>query len=58
VIPEDVARARQRGNPDKEIHDTVPIETGFCMFNRYVDGLDTWQLTDPNDYRELGRIMA
>ena len=28
------------------------------MFNRYVDGLDTWQPTNPNDYREMGQIMA
>jgi hypothetical protein len=28
------------------------------MFNRYVDGLDTWQPTDPNDYHEMEQIMA
>jgi uncharacterized peroxidase-related enzyme len=58
VTPEDVARARQQGASDKEIHDTVLIAAAFCMFNRYVDGLDTWQPTDPNDYREMGQIMA
>jgi uncharacterized peroxidase-related enzyme len=58
VIPEDIARARQQGATDKEIHDTVLTAAAFCMFNRYVDGLDTWQPTDPNDYREMGRIMA
>jgi uncharacterized peroxidase-related enzyme len=58
VTPEDVARARQQGATDKEIHDTVLIAAAFCMFNRYVDGLDTWQPTDPNDYREMGQIMA
>ena len=58
VTLEDVARARQQGATDKEIHDTVLIAAAFCMFNRYVDGLDTWQPTDPNDYREMGRIMA
>ncbi len=58
VTSEDVARARQQGATDKEIHDTVLITAAFCMFNRYVDGLDTWQSTNPNDYREMGQIMA
>jgi uncharacterized peroxidase-related enzyme len=58
VTPDDIARARQQGATDKEIHDTVLIAAAFCMFNRYVDGLDTWQPTDPNDYREMGQIMA
>jgi uncharacterized peroxidase-related enzyme len=58
VRSEDVAGARQEGATDKEIHDTVLIAAAFCMFNRYVDGLDTWQPTDPNDYSEMGQIMA
>jgi uncharacterized peroxidase-related enzyme len=58
VTPEDIGRARQQGATDKEIHDTVLIAAAFCMFNRYVDGLDTWQPTEPNDYREMGRIIA
>ena len=58
VTSEDVAGARQQGATDKEIHDTVLIAAAFCMFNRYVDGLDTWQPTDLNDYREMGKIMA
>jgi uncharacterized peroxidase-related enzyme len=58
VTPDDVARARRQGATDKEIHDAVLIAAAFCMFNRYVDGLDTWQPTDANDYREMGRILA
>jgi uncharacterized peroxidase-related enzyme len=58
VTPEDIGRARQQGATDKEIHDTVLIAAAFCMFNRYVDGLDTWQPTDPDDYREMGCTMA
>jgi uncharacterized peroxidase-related enzyme len=58
VTPQDVARAHQQGATDQEIHDTVLIAAAFCMFNRYVDGLDTWQPTDPNDYREMGQSMA
>jgi uncharacterized peroxidase-related enzyme len=33
----DVARAREQGASDKEIHDTVLIAAAFCMYNRYVD---------------------
>jgi uncharacterized peroxidase-related enzyme len=43
VTAEDVERARSAGASDKEIHDTVLIAAAFCMFNRYVDGLATWQ---------------
>jgi uncharacterized peroxidase-related enzyme len=58
VMAEDVERARQRGATDKEIHDTVLIAAAFCMFNRYVDGLGTWQPADPQAYREMGKTMA
>jgi uncharacterized peroxidase-related enzyme len=58
VTTEDVDRARALGASDKEIHDTVLIAAAFCMFNRYVDGLGTWQPADPRDYREMGRRMA
>ena len=43
---------------DREIHDTVLIAAMFCMFNRYVDGLATWQPEDPAEYREMGKLMA
>jgi uncharacterized peroxidase-related enzyme len=49
----DVDRARREGASDKEIHDTVLIAAAFCMFNRYVDGLATWQPRDPEIYREI-----
>jgi uncharacterized peroxidase-related enzyme len=55
VTTHDVERARERGATDKEIHDTVLIAAAFCMFNRYVDGLDTWQPRDPEIYREIGQ---
>src|SRR5450755_3692849 len=58
VTSEDVSRARQHGATDKEIHDTVLIAAAFCMYNRYVDGLATWQPTDPAAYREMGESMA
>jgi len=58
VTTEDVERARSHGATDKEIHDTVLIAAAFSMFNRYVDGLATWQPADPQAYREMGQRMA
>ena len=58
VTSADVARARTAGASDKEIHDTVLIAAAFCMFNRYVDGLATWQPEDPAIYREIGQHTA
>jgi uncharacterized peroxidase-related enzyme len=58
VTAEDVERARNHGATDKEIHDTVLIAAAFSMFNRYVDGLDTWQPRDPELYVEIGRQTA
>jgi hypothetical protein len=58
VASNDVGRARQEGATDKEIHDTVLIAAAFCMFNRYVDGLGTWQPSDPEIYREIGMMTA
>jgi hypothetical protein len=55
VQPGDVEQARQQGATDKEIHDTVLIAAAFCMFNRYVDGLGTWQPHDPEIYVEIGQ---
>lgn len=53
-----VDRAKRAGATDLELHDTVLIAAAFCMFNRYVDGLDTWQPEDPAIYRESGRVNA
>ena len=58
VQTEDIARARQHGATDQEIHDTVLIAAAFCMFNRYVDGLATWAPEDPAAYRESGARLA
>jgi uncharacterized peroxidase-related enzyme len=58
VTADDIARARQQGATDKEIHDTVLIAAAFCMYNRYVDGLATWAPTDPEIYRENGKRLA
>jgi uncharacterized peroxidase-related enzyme len=58
VTAELVAEARGHGATDLEIHDTVLIAAAFCMYNRYVDGLATWQPRGEEMYREMGRMMA
>jgi len=58
VTSHDVARAREVGATDLEIHDTVLIAAVFCLCNRYVDGLATWAPEDPEMYRERGKTVA
>lgn len=58
VTPADIARAREQGATDKEIHDTVLIAAAFCMYNRYVDGLATTHPADPQAYCEMGQRLA
>jgi len=58
VAADDIAAARAHGATDLEIHDTVLIAAAFCMYNRYVDGLATWQPEEPAAYRPMGKRMA
>jgi uncharacterized peroxidase-related enzyme len=58
VTTADVEFARADGATDIEIHDTVLIAAAFCMFNRYVDGLDTWQPDDHELYDKMGEQRA
>jgi uncharacterized peroxidase-related enzyme len=58
VTAADVARARENGASDMEIHDAVLIAAAFCMYNRYVDGLGTWAPTDLDVYRQRASITA
>ncbi len=58
VTKEDVERARREGATDVEIHDTVLIAAAFCMYNRYVDGLDTWQPRENGMYAQMGQHLA
>lgn len=53
VLPEDIELARQEGATDIELHDTVLIAAAFCMYNRYVDGLATWQPEDGEMYDKM-----
>jgi uncharacterized peroxidase-related enzyme len=58
VAAADVEAARRQGATDLEIHDTVLIAAAFCMYNRYVDGLGTWQPRDPEMYATMGKHLA
>ena len=58
VTEVDVQAARALGATDLEIHDTVLIAAAFSMYNRYVDGLGTWQPTDPEMYAQMGKHLA
>lgn len=58
VTAADVARARDLGATDLEIHDTVLIAAVFCLCNRYVDGLATWAPDDPVFYRQRAALVA
>jgi len=58
VTAADVEEARELGATDIEIHDAVLIAAAFCMFNRYVDGLATWQPEDEELYRQRGKKTA
>jgi len=58
VTSSDIESARAHGATDLEIHDTVLIAAAFCMFNRYVDGLGTWQPHDETMYAQMGEHLA
>jgi uncharacterized peroxidase-related enzyme len=58
VTTQAVDAARKQGATDLEIHDTVLIAAAFCMYNRYVDGLATWQPQDRAMYASMGEHLA
>jgi uncharacterized peroxidase-related enzyme len=58
VTAQDVANAKTKGATDIEIHDTVLISAAFCMFNRYVDGLDTFAPDDHDMYKMRAKKIA
>lgn len=58
VLPEDITAAKLAGADDMEIHDTVLIAATFCMFNRYVDGLNSLTPTSAATYELMGKGMV
>ena len=57
-VSDKMKAARALGADDREIHDTVLTAAAFCMFNRYVDGLESFTPTDAAAYEEMGKRMA
>ena len=51
VTAEDILKARKHGADDRDIHDTVLIAATFSMFNRYVDGLASFDTDRPKGLR-------
>jgi uncharacterized peroxidase-related enzyme len=58
VTSEQIEEAKKFGATDREIHDTVLIAAAFCMYNRYVDGLNTWAPTDRQVYVDRAPMRA
>ena len=58
VTEADIAAAKEQGATDLEIHDTVLIAAAFCMYNRYVDGLNTWAPQANEAYEKMGEQLA
>lgn len=58
VTQADIDAAKAQGATEQEIHDTVLIAAAFCMYNRYVDGLNTFQPAEIEAYHETGKRLA
>jgi uncharacterized peroxidase-related enzyme len=58
VTQDQIENAKKLGATDREIHDTVLIASAFCMFNRYVDGLNTWAPEDRQVYVDRAPMRA
>lgn len=54
----DIDQAKQHAATDLEIHDTVLIAAVFCLYNRYVDGLNTATPTNPEFFEVLGNRIT
>ena len=57
VTKKSIQSAKDKGTTDVEIHDTILIAALFCLYNRYVDGLNTVTPTDPAFYKGLGERL-
>jgi uncharacterized peroxidase-related enzyme len=58
VTKDQIDDAKKNGATDREIHDTVLIAAAFSMFNRYVDGLNTWAPDDRQVYVDRAPMRA
>jgi len=53
-----VEEARRSGVDDVAIHDAVLVAAAFCMFNRYVEGLDATTPEDGGAYETMADRLA
>ncbi|HEU4717939.1 MAG TPA: carboxymuconolactone decarboxylase family protein [Bacteroidia bacterium] len=58
VTPALIEDAKKAGATDEEIHDTVLVAAAFCMYNRYVDGLNTNLPAKDEDYADMGKRLS
>ncbi|MBL7698092.1 MAG: peroxidase-related enzyme [Chitinophagaceae bacterium] len=58
VEQSDIDAAHDAGATDMDIHDTVLIAATFSMFNRYVDGLDSFTPANDEEYVPMGKRMV
>lgn len=58
VSKSDIDVAKKAGATDSQIHDTVLISATFSMFNRYVEGLNTFTPMDDEAYIKMGEMMV
>jgi len=58
VTPQAIEAAKHAGANDEEIHDTVLVAAAFCMYNRYVDGLNTSLPAKKEEYGNMGVRMS
>lgn len=59
VTQDNIDAAKKLGATDEEIHDTVLIAAAFCMYNRYVDGLNTQlPVNGEEEYKKSGVRLA
>lgn len=59
VNSDDIAAATKLGASEQDIHDTVLIAAAFCMYNRYVDGLNTFAPPrGDKSYQGMGEMLA
>jgi uncharacterized peroxidase-related enzyme len=58
VTPDLIDAAKKKGATDDEIHDAVLVAAAFCMYNRYVDGLNTQLPVDNDEYVKWGKRLA
>jgi len=58
VTEAQIEKTKMLGATDLEIHDTVLIAAAFCMFNRYVDGLNTWAPREKSFYIDRAKHAA